>query len=103
PARRPGSLTVPALARGSGGLARGDAAGALAAWDESAGRARERGDPALATLAAANAARAAVLAGDPDRAARDLPRLLAEAEATPDAALRVRLLVNLGGTRAQPA
>ena len=99
----PAAPAAAALARGSELLARGDAAGALAAWDESAALAREGGDPALATLAAANAARAAVLAGDLDRAARDLPRVLAEAEATPDAALRVRLLVNLGGTWAELA
>ena len=99
----PADPAAAALARGSQLLARGDALGALAAWDESRALASERGEAALATLAGANAARAAVEAGALERAAQDLPRLLAEAEATPDAGLRTRLLVHLGGTWAQLA
>ena len=87
-----------ALERGNELTARGDAAGALVAYDESRALARSGGDAALATLAAANAARAALEAGDLGRAERELPGALAEAEGFPDPRVRSRLLVHVGRT-----
>jgi CHAT domain-containing protein len=92
------SPAAQALERANEQSARGDAAGALVLYDESRALARSDGDAALATLAAANAARAALEAGDLGRAERDLPGALVEAEGFPDLRVRSRLLVHVGRT-----
>ena len=92
------SPAAQALERGNELTARGDAAGALVAYDESRALALSGGDAGLAALAAVNAARAALEAGDLDRAERELPLALAEAEGASDPRVRSRLLVHVGRT-----
>jgi len=87
-----------ALERGNELAARGDASAARLAYGESRSLALASGDGPLATLAAANAARAALDAGDLEGAERELPAALDEAEYFPDARVRSRLLVHIGRT-----
>jgi CHAT domain-containing protein len=103
PAPAPAPASDPAsraLERGNELMARGDAAGALAAYAESRALAEAGGAAPLAALASANAARAALEAGELDRAERELERAVAEADAIPDARARARLLVHAGRTEA---
>ena len=92
-----------ALARGNELAARGDAAGALAAYAECRTLARERGDDALAAAASANAARAAVASQQPETAARELEAAQAAVQALADPRVRTRLLVQLGRSWAELA
>src|SRR5262245_64036901 len=72
PAAVPSDPAAGALERGNELLSRGDARGALAAYAESRTLAEAAGEAPLAALASANAARAALEAGDPGAASREL-------------------------------
>lgn len=90
----PGS-PADALSRGNRLLARDDPAAARAAYRDAAAAARAAGNPGLALLADANAARAAVEAGARDDIPADLERIATAAQGTPEA---VRLDIHLGRT-----
>ncbi|MBW2692617.1 MAG: CHAT domain-containing protein [Deltaproteobacteria bacterium] len=79
---------------------RGEYAAALAGYEESERLARESGDAALATLAAANGARAAVEAENFEAAGVKLERALGSIESLSDTAARAQLLIHVGRTYA---
>ena len=96
----PGSEAAKALERSNALLERGEFAAAIAGYDESRQLARESSDAALATLAAANGARAAVEAGEFDAAGPKLEEALGASESLTDAGARAQLLIHIGRTYA---
>ena len=99
-AAAPGSEAAKALERSNALLERGEFAAAIAGYDESRQLARESSDAALATLAAANGARAAVEAGEFDTAGPKLEEALGASESLTDAGARAQLLIHIGRTYA---
>ena len=96
----PGSDASEALEQSNALLERGEFAAAIAGYEESRRRARESGDARLATLAAANGARAAVEAGRFELAETRLEEALGANESLPDAGARAQLLIHIGRTYA---
>jgi CHAT domain-containing protein len=89
-----------ALTRGNTLEIAGQHAAALSAYEESARLARESGDPKLAVLADANAARAALQAGRTEGVASELAQVVAAVDDFPEAATRAQLLIHAGRTYA---
>jgi CHAT domain-containing protein len=95
-----GSDASASLERSNALVERGDFAAALAGYEESRRLAHESGDAALATLAAANGARAAVEAGNFDAAGPKLEEALGASESLADAGARAQLLIHIARTYA---
>jgi tetratricopeptide (TPR) repeat protein len=98
-APEPASAAGKALARGNALERSGEPDAALAAYGESRRLAEAEGDVPLATLARANAARAALAAGRPEGVAAELEAVVASA-ALPDAHAQTRLLLHVARTHA---
>ncbi len=99
PAAEPAAPSSPAeaaLLRGNAALGRGEAAAALEAYRESERLAAQEGAPRLSWLAAANAQRAAVLAGALTGVEERLEQLVHGQGIAP--AFRPELLVNVAGS-----
>jgi CHAT domain-containing protein len=96
----PGSDASKALEQSNALFERGEFAAAIAGYEESRRLARKSGDAALATLAAANAARAAVEADQFDAAGPKLEEALGANESLTDAGARAQLLIHIARTHA---
>jgi len=99
-AAAPKSEAAKALDWSNALLERGEFSTALAAYDEAERLARESGDTGLATLAAANGARAAVEAAQFEVAAAKLEAALAARESLADPSARAQLLTHIARTYA---
>jgi len=99
-AASPKSEAAKALEWSNALLERGEYSTALAAYEETQRLARESGDAALATLAAANAARAAVESAQFDVAAAKLEEALGARESLTDPSARAQLLIHIARTYA---
>jgi CHAT domain-containing protein len=95
-----GSDASASLERSNALAERGEFAAALAAYEESQRLARESGDVALATLAAANGARASVEAGMFEGVEGKLEATLEANESLAEANARTQLLIHIGRTYA---
>jgi CHAT domain-containing protein len=95
PAAEPASQAGKALARGNALQKEGKPTAALAAYHEARQLAEADSDPRLTSLARANAARAAIEAGQSQVAASELSAVTAEVADFRDTATRAHLLIHL--------